>query len=267
MAIERNYRTFDDTMPFIFEVENTLLEMYLYKEVKDNVKEQVINFHRDYLFLSHKWKIGMQISSKDYVTDNLRYWGKFENLLRKYFREKNLIEFSFSGVHEDKMVYGPTYSRIYFENTYRDVYDLKGLKTDFDLIYYSAPHIPIFEIFGSGYNESIIDESQECIVDDRVMFSFGLASDCFFPYLFRDEEVIDNRIVAHKNIPRYNSFLRDLKNLGHLHKMKLKIECENGGFEARNVNETPDGILINGKIIYQEDIDEGRISLDELISI
>lgn len=68
----------------------------------------------------------------------------------------------------------------------------------------------------------------------------------------------NNSSWAYRIAPRFNSFLRDLK---------LKVEEQGGSafLEEHNMKYvTEEGILLDGKIIYQEDIDEGRINLSDI---
>ncbi len=62
----------------------------------------------------------------------------------------------------------------------------------------------------------------------------------------------DNRPFAYRMTPRLNSFLRDMKVFAADYEFRL-------GYEAPNEYCTRDGVLLDGKIIYQEDIDEGRV--------
>lgn len=64
---------------------------------------------------------------------------------------------------------------------------------------------------------------------------------------------VKNRVVAYRMTPRLNSFLRDFKNKLEL----LGIELKQQECDTRYVTE--EGILLDGRIIYQEDIDEGRV--------
>ncbi len=68
---------------------------------------------------------------------------------------------------------------------------------------------------------------------------------------------INNRFFSYRITPRFNSFLRDLT---------LKVNEIGGSVELESGIRkfvTPEGILLDGEIIYQEDIDEGRVKLPE----
>ncbi|WP_343604131.1 hypothetical protein [Fluviicola sp.] len=67
------------------------------------------------------------------------------------------------------------------------------------------------------------------------------------------EPPIDNLFYAYRITPRFNSFLRDLK---------MKIEELGGAIvldDEHHEDVTEDGILLNGNIVYQEDINAGRV--------
>lgn len=69
---------------------------------------------------------------------------------------------------------------------------------------------------------------------------------------------LNNRFFSYRVTPRFNSFLRDLTMV--VEKLEGTIELDGGN--KRFV--THKGILLDGKIIYQEDIDEGRIQIPKL---
>ncbi len=94
--------------------------------------------------------------------------------------------------------------------------------------------------------------------------ALGSSSDIWWPDLeaiapegasrFKEflDDPLDNRPFAYRITPRLNSFVRDMnaitRNLGG------KIY-----YEKANQYCTEEGVLLDGKIIYQEDIDEGRV--------
>jgi len=69
------------------------------------------------------------------------------------------------------------------------------------------------------------------------------------------EKPFNNRPIAYRIVPRFNSFLRGItrkvKELGG------SIVLDDYRREFVNI----DGILLDGEIIYQEDIDEGRVEV------
>lgn len=69
---------------------------------------------------------------------------------------------------------------------------------------------------------------------------------------------INNRFFSYRITPRFNSFLRDVT---------FKVNELGGTIELESGNKkfvTPEGILLDGKIIYQEDIDEGTVKPPQL---
>lgn len=74
-------------------------------------------------------------------------------------------------------------------------------------------------------------------------------------YLKALNEPVNNKFSAYRITPRFNSFLREIKK---------KVKEFGGSFQLGEHNKdfvTSDGILLDGRIIYQEDIDEGRVKL------
>lgn len=82
-------------------------------------------------------------------------------------------------------------------------------------------------------------------------------------------EESDNRKIAYRNTPRLNSFLRDIRSLVD----KTGGTCELHDFKSLNgiskqyiySNRTDhrQGLTLDGKIIYEEDIEEGKVELPE----
>jgi hypothetical protein len=70
-----------------------------------------------------------------------------------------------------------------------------------------------------------------------------------------DCKILNNRPWAYRITPRFNSFLRDIK---------LKTKELGGTILLEEYNRkyvVEDGILLDGNIIYQEDLDQGRLFL------
>ena len=73
---------------------------------------------------------------------------------------------------------------------------------------------------------------------------------------------------SYNNVPRFNSFLKELKQIWtKKYKWNFRFQAENEAHKNTTCEEelflTENGILINEKIIYQEDIDEGKVSLPD----
>ncbi|MDF1694297.1 MAG: hypothetical protein P1U56_00605 [Saprospiraceae bacterium] len=102
---------------------------------------------------------------------------------------------------------------------------------------------------------------------DRLQISFSSNSNIWFDEIFRtkkNNEVgytlldipLNNRVVSYQITPRFNSFFRGVKKT--VDSLGGKITLYDHVNQVRS-----DGILLDGKIIYQEDIDEGRVKLPE----
>ena len=76
--------------------------------------------------------------------------------------------------------------------------------------------------------------------------------------------MLDNKILAYRNTPRLNSFLRDFKELILEFGGVWYMGGNRGGISDESLN--MDGIPIDGKIIYQEDVDAGRFIIPEFDS-
>lgn len=66
---------------------------------------------------------------------------------------------------------------------------------------------------------------------------------------------INNSHIAYRIVPKFNSFLRDLRNIVEHLEGKLVLDAGDNRFATKK------GILLDNKIIYQEDIDEGGVEL------
>lgn len=67
-------------------------------------------------------------------------------------------------------------------------------------------------------------------------------------------------MLAYSNTPRLNSYLRALKTCVESYGGSCEMDTRNKYF-----NNVDYGIPLDGKIIYQEDIDEGRICLEDIL--
>ena len=72
------------------------------------------------------------------------------------------------------------------------------------------------------------------------------------------EPPVDNRFYAYRITPRFNSFLRELKT--RIQELGGTITLDDEHHEDVTIN----GVLLDGKIVFQEDIDEGRILLPKV---
>lgn len=117
-----------------------------------------------------------------------------------------------------------------------------------------------FTIWGEGQK---IDNLKKINIEDiDIGFSIRIYSEFWFQKTFYKSNYdykngFDNSFLAYHNTPRLNSFLRDLKEL-----WIDKYEWDFLLFEEWH-DTTNNGILLDNQIIYQEDIDEGRIQIPE----
>ncbi len=72
------------------------------------------------------------------------------------------------------------------------------------------------------------------------------------------DKPINNRKWAYRVTPRLNSFIRDVKKLVEELGGSLLLEEHNKKYVTR------EGIVLDGNIVFQEDLDEGRINLHEI---
>lgn len=74
-----------------------------------------------------------------------------------------------------------------------------------------------------------------------------------------NQTTYSNKVLAYYNTPRFNSFLRDLRTAI----LELDGNCtlSHSGGKCFSQYLTEEGILLDGKIVYQEDIDEGRVKV------
>ena len=77
----------------------------------------------------------------------------------------------------------------------------------------------------------------------------------------KEDEIIDNRLIAYRNTPRLNSFIRELKNFVLKNEGTWDFDLDIGSVKENQV--PPDGILLDGQLIYQEDIASGKVKIPE----
>lgn len=104
-----------------------------------------------------------------------------------------------------------------------------------------------------------------------IEFEINILSNLFFPFLetaYQKNDVydtfeglIDNREIAYLNAPRFNSFLRDLKNLV-VNKLGWEFTFDAELPVLQGIKYlTENGILLDDRIIYQEDIEKGYVNM------
>lgn len=97
-----------------------------------------------------------------------------------------------------------------------------------------------------------------------VISSYKIYSDKFNKVNFSN---LNNRTLAYYNTPRLNSFFREIDKLLKDFGGSCSIQIETDFYIESKILRKGDllGIPIDGKIIYQEDIDEGRISIEDIL--
>ncbi len=259
------YRTFKTAYPFLIKVPFSELEIYFDNRLKPLIINNILNFEIDYLYLSHRYGIGIPYDS---IGKKLNVFG--ENYLRhihSFMLESGEINFFLQSLISDKITYAPLVSKIsYFnsednliENYIIDIDNFEGISE-----YQKGAFVnqSPFDGFSEGFSQRHIEECQDAYELNYIMLHFGIRSNIFYPYIENDEgnAFLDNRIIAYRNAPRYNSLLRGVKKL--CKKYGFSIDLAEGDLNyERSTYETVDGILLDGKIIYQEDIEDGTIKL------
>jgi len=120
---------------------------------------------------------------------------------------------------------------------------------------------------------------QEDADGKNVTVSFSIESHCsfwldftsMFKYTDKNNEAqclnyTDNRLIAYANTPRLNSFFRDIRRSVqeydgqcYLYDHKSFLSNNNPNIQTEALERM--GLTLDGRIIYQEDIDEGQIEM------
>lgn len=128
-------------------------------------------------------------------------------------------------------------------------------------------HTQYKKIPHDGWNFLIepLADFTESYTEDGVAFTISIHSEFWFQKVFFGrnkswETADDNSFLAYHNAPRLNSYLRDLKDIW-VNKYGWTFEKEMGWYQAGGEN----GIWLDGKIVYQEDIDFGKVKLPDIL--
>lgn len=175
-----------------------------------------------------------------------RYWGFFPNL-------KMIVN------NENIPIY-PSISKYCLPN-------IDGnLVFDYFDIDYEYEAIPLINsnigIYSKKQRTLLIGNNESSFTDFtynyHLDFGFSLSSESEF--WFQEAQYsgksFDNSFLAYHNTPRLNSFIRDLKDIW-VNKYNWTFDIERGYPGVSEIGE----ILLDGKIIYQEDVDEGKVIL------
>lgn len=227
-----------------------------------SVLQKVSRFYIDYIALSQKYKLGEFIPSFPGY-DNSMLADLVVTLSWEFVKNTDSISFfPLFNVKRDtsNKIYKsllPGSCQYHLINNSGEVcigyYDINKSRIK-PLTEFRSTHLPgksdNFSIVGSGAKMDRIN-----LADERdIGFSLELHSEFWFEFAKRyeagnDEKGKSNKLLAYNNTPRFNSYLRDLKNIW-VNKYGWNVELSDRWYETDQ-----DGIKLGGKIIYLEDIE------------
>ena len=240
------------------------------KNYLNKLEKKLIEFHVDYLKLSQLYQICEVIPSQILKTKNINLENEYIHFLVKtYYQRKSLSFFPFWNNKQLNLEIN------YPSSNLMTLIWNGSLKTDY--VYSRNINEVDFLEGNTDFNSDFLRILPNSINQNgsiQISFSMEVFSDFWFetvsrnhrlwdsnygePYLDYDDEEheepsLDNRFIAYRNTPRFNSFLRDLK--------ALFVDKYGWSYDSDYEDIRRDGIPLDGKIIYQEDIDEGRVTL------
>ncbi len=222
----------------------------------------------------------LNISSKDFRTKIFDFTKTFFEAGHKFgffqCQDDNILKvlldkrkrFLYSKLFEEsdyiKLVDIENYNAPNFTQMYMSIPNIMG---KYDLLPYQRENIRYLEYLQIFNTDSIncLETLNNGFWQNEVSFYIESESTIWLEEIdvYMDEQEgytrldfpVDNHFIAYRITPRFNSFLREIKN---------KIEKLGGIFkldetESKMKYITENGILLDGRIIYQEDIDEGRV--------
>lgn len=220
---------------------------------------KVVRFHFDYELVAKKWKIGEIFADEvsGYFGENISE--SYLNSLEDYFLDYGVSFFPriFGGLKGGLMMSSYLHYILGGVQIQRSIYGIEGNGRQ-----------RYFYDLNRSVESAAVPEENVIRVGSEGEISFGLnqpfeffimfQSELFFPYIrnsgTNEGKLIDNRVSALQNIPRFNSYLREVK--------ALVVNDYNWKFEFLPKNSrsgsseflTSDGILFNKEIIFQENI-------------
>ena len=250
------------------------------KNYLNNIYDKLVKFHLDYIDLSQKFQMA-EIRPQPFLTNyDINLSTKYTHFLYSIFEQDKYLAF-FPYWHNDKLGFKVDYPS-------SNLLTL-AIGNKIDTLYtYSSNFTIVKTINNADFNQFTNFDSDLMRVSAgqlkredtyQIYFSIEIYSDIWFetvsrnrrlwdksygePYLDYDDEEheepsLDNRYIAYRNTPRLNSFLRDLKT--------LFVDKYGWSYDSDYEDIRKDGIPLDGKIIYQEDIDEGRVQLPDIES-
>ncbi len=221
----------------------------------DNYKEVILEMDETFLINADKYKL---FFFKDRKLEN--YFDQYkkkreERFFRddyKFVRYLSLNQIYDVGENEDPFEYA--------DNLYISIPEY--IQQSIEFIDYPCNKV-VKKVLGEVLSQSSTDGIEFNAITKKIEGgnSLGLDISSYSDIWFEEvcpeswDTPIDNRDIAYRITPRLNSFLKALRDktisLGGI------VEL----YEQKMQYVTPEGILLDGKIIYQEDIDNGLIEL------
>ncbi len=234
--------------------------------------DKMHQFYIDFIDISIKYNIGEILPAERLGIDVSEVKKEYLKLSKAYFEKTDFIGF-FPLINLKKYFPLQKYKRLHpstclfkliCENNelHSDYFYLNrsGIKTLNSFNHWNLPDKQdTFEIHGFGSYLEYFDN----ISKNDIGFSIEIFSEFWFEKVLWTQsasswkEGTDNRWLAYHNTPRLNSFIRELIQLW-VDKYEWEFNYFEGWYESKK-----DGILLDGKIIYQEDIDEGRVKMPD----
>ena len=241
---------------------------YIDEKLKVRLRMQMVDFLLRFMQLRFKYRIGLPYFEEMYLSNKAHFLKQYEQAFYKNSEASNTISFNFRTLYAEHLSFLPLVTELCFLNeagvlVSEELIDMKDVQTKIPASDLQQMHIvqrPIVQIEAlSGYVQKIIDDSGTFEPEYNIYFHFGIMTNAFYPVLIAsDGERLDNRAAAYRNAPRFNSLLRELKEIVHSYGWQIALQSDT--LFDRSF-ETEDGILIDKKIIYQEDIESGRVQI------
>lgn len=212
-------------------------------------------FYKKYYLLTKKYRIlnpliGYSINNLDTFKGMSEYINEFVEKDEKFW----LGYFYFSKKINEYSIYPSTlFVKTSSEISKKNIIDVNKLN-DFDKLKdknFNHDEVVYIAERGNKIDSQSINDIHIYIKND-VFFSFLYnRKTCQSYNELIKKNGVDNSCLAYLNTPRFNSFFRDFKKLCLSY--GAKFSCEISVYETQDLV-SPDGIFINGEIIYYEEI-------------
>ena len=232
-----------------------------FKVNEKTYKEKILNFDVNFLCLANKYKL---------LTLKFEKEVDFENFLQQYYASRS--EIFFNNQSEKQYLYlldlyqFLNYPKFTAKTTVYETFEgkIKPVEYITEVNYNGKDAFLSFDGQGSFLDLKELKKDYQENWEEEVTLSIISNSNIWLDVIdlsevsrSKENDLIDNRVLAYRLTPRLNSFLRDLKNY------VISIGGEVDLVEHFGKYVTEEGVLLDGKIIYQEDIDEGRVQLPD----